>query len=530
MRLSRFVIVITISSLLGACQPAETNTAPPTSTLSTSATPTQLVTNTRTPSQQATGLPSLTPTVPDRQFLDLPDWMNNPSQNILMYRMLGENSSTDQQSTVHFLNPDTGIEFNLEMPDAFMCWHNEFEVVFIHDPDGDNLPVFLFVLDLHDGSLTRYTEDDTLYKSYYFYTWMCDPHTRQNPPIPKYDHKIITEHNRSTAEIINNQDGTTFILTDPNDGIDDTFVYFAYGYKYISILQINKNSLSSSSPAENQISIFDYSNRKLIVVIQNEDMRTSKFSLDNTKFIYDKGLQEICIMELELQVENCIENHENIYNIGLITNSSDYLIVRQSENEYDVWEDRGDRLFIYDIKNNQEFFSIMDQDINDLRFINKTLEFIFMRGRTTPCIVDILTKSKKCINAIPAQFPSQSIYLGGLRTDGRNLMFTHWSENMGGGLCSINLLTGKITCPTEAISIFNDHVVSSFSLSPDEKYISLIYEYHVCIQCDDRAGGFPNLAVIDLDGNHFIDLGTTNTIQLFLVSSWRPLAVALPTP
>ncbi len=185
-------------------------------------------------------LPS--PNSPDVKFLELPNWMKDTGQNILMYRMLGDHGSTDQQSTVHFLNPDIHLEFTLEMPDAFMCWHDNSRAVFVHDPDDDNEPLFLYVLDLSSGSLVRYSENEPQFQNYYFYTWMCDSKTHQNPPSPEYDLEVELIQNEQTTSIINNRTGTVEILTDPKDDIEDIGATFSPGYKYIAVFQVNDKS------------------------------------------------------------------------------------------------------------------------------------------------------------------------------------------------------------------------------------------------------------------------------------------------
>jgi hypothetical protein len=476
--------------------------------------------------------PTLSPTVTAiATILQLPDWMHDKNQEILMYRMLtaGNRAPIDEAETVNFLNPDTGEKYTINMPDAFLCWHDNTHAVFVHDPHEGNEPPFLFVLDLSNGQLAQYTENDPIFETYYFYTWMCDPQTGQNPYLPEYDLKVDLIQNEQTTSIINNRTGTIEILTDPKDGIEDIVAAFSPGYKYIAVFQVNDKS-NYYAGYFNQISVYEVSNRELLDIIQDNSIRTGGFLYDGNLLFYEQERQTFCIVNIIFHTTNCLKNRNGFYSVDhTFSTDSNYFVLLQGQEKNDPMDGRGDRIIVYDLQNFQEYLSITDNDINNMRFLNDSNSLIYMRGKTTPCIVDLATKTKKCINAIPNRYPDHYIKLNGFRSDGKTLEFLHWGINddqYSGGLCEYNLLNGAFHCPTDGLEILKRNVVTGYELSPDERYLSFTYEFGTCPICD--GGGLnPSLAVIGRDGTHFIDLGLSNSggpAGTNLVSSWRPLA------
>jgi hypothetical protein len=299
------------------------------------------------------------------------------------------------------------------------------------------------VLDLSDGSLARVTPNDAMITKYSFATWICD-FRPQTSPAQEYSLSIDLIQEEMTVFLVNNQTGEWQILTDPTDGIQDGDAVFSPGSKYFIVLQSkNRDILYSSIPRTgDQISIYDFLRRSVVMTFQ-------------------------------------------------------------------------------------------DTEINSLMFLGDNQKFIYMRGWDTPCVVDILLQTKKCIHMIPDRFPHELIELSGLTADYTRLIFYHYSSTTGypGGLCFYNLQTGDLNCPADRLAILKDRAVTEYILSPDEKYFTFTYE-DSCPSCDS-AGLHSGLAVIGRDGKNFYDLGVSNSPHwggIYLVATWRPISTGKVNP
>ena len=171
---------------------------------------------------------------------------------------------------------------------------------------------------------------------------------------------------------------------------------------------------------------------------------------------------------------------------------------------------------------------VHDDSIRVPWFLGNSDEFIYMRGFTIPCIVNIPSDGRKCIHTIPDRFPGHTIEVEGLDSSGENLVINHWTWDQGyaGGLCFYNLQTGGMNCPTEGLPVLNGRTVTEYTFSPDNNYIAFTYENST--PTSDAAGSTSGVAVIDVNGKHYNDLGISNAPHwggIYMVSTWRPLPV-----
>ncbi len=245
---------------------------------------------------------------------------------------------------------------------------------------------------------------------------------------------------------------------------------------------------------------------------------------------YEQERQTFCIVNIPFRTTNCLKNRNGFYTVDhTFSTDSNYLVVLQSEGENDPTDARGDRIIVYDLHDYREYFSISEHNINNMWFLNDSNSLIYMRGQTTPCIVDLVVKTKKCINAIPARYPGRGISLNGVSSDGKSLEFLYWGINeLSGGLCFYDLVSGMFNCPADGLPVLKNNILYEYALSPDGKYVSFIYANADCPHCDGGSS-YSGLALVGIDGHNFIDLGISDP-ELNLVSTWRPSASAQTNP
>ncbi len=368
--------------------------------------------------------------------------MKDAQQNILMYRMLAADHLI--ASTVHFLRPETGEQFVLDMPNSFICWYDSEHAVFVPSPIDTSVPPFLTVLDLSNGSFTRYTEEDALYTKYQFSTMVCKPpHAGTTKELFDFESRPVN-NGEMTLTIHNNQTGEERILTNPEDGIHD--------------------------------------------------------------------------------------------GMGMLSPESKFLIIIQSENPDDLFGPdtrSGGRLSVYDFISGNLVMTIEDQNINSIKMFSRNQRFLYMRGGNIPCVVDILSQTKKCIHAIYNKYPEDEILVWSISADQKYLNLIHWggTDTFTGNLCFYGLADGDLRCPTDGLDILTDHAVTELLLSPNEDFVAFTYE-DSCPSCD-WAGSDVGLGVIDRNGKHFTDLGPSNAPHwggMDVVASWRPFLESNQSP
>ncbi len=476
---------------------------------------------------EPTHTPTLTP-ISQSTVLDLPVWMKDPQQNILMYRMLRDPGGERLESIVHFLNPDTGEQFDLSVPDAFICWHDGVHAVFVHDPRDQKVLPFLFVLNLSDGSLNRYTQNDPLFQTYYFQRMMCDQVSSAPSPGQLDSVTIEQVQNEYTAVIVNSQTFEKQPLTDPKDGIMDTSAFFSPMRESVAVLQTRPDGPCCAYG--NQISVYDFGTRRLIAKFQTQKITSAGF-INSQKLRYSYDWHISCIVQIQTLEQVCKSNPDGIFDSRSLTSPDlQFMVTLQTDDlakAQNMLESWGDQFTIYNYGDLEGIMTVQEQDIQLLWFLGDMDSFIYMRQMQTPCVVDIPARTKKCIHAIQDRFPGHTIDISKYYSDQYQLTFLHWSwvPELTGGLCFYDLRSGNLNCPMEGLSILQDRAVTGYTFSPDQKYIAFTYEDNVILS--DAASLHSGLAVIGKDGKNFTDLGTSNASRegIHMVSAWRPIPV-----
>jgi hypothetical protein len=192
-----------------------------------------------------------------------------------------------------------------------------------------------------------------------------------------------------------------------------------------------------------------------------------------------------------------------------------------------------DHIAVYSYEDQSLVMSIEDTDIHIPEFIPNSYKLLYLRGTKIPCIVDISLQQRKCIHEISNAFPNANIFLRGLSSDNQQLLFIHSesnNEDHHGGMCTYNLVSGKLNCPLENLSVLERNAVTAFALSPDEKYVAFFYNEHPPESDYMGEGG---LSVIKMDGTQFTNLGTPIDLSAPLIDRvihWRPISTDIPNP
>jgi hypothetical protein len=315
MRRIGLFLLLAIGLGLGACT---SGSLPATATASSpvrSPTPGTFATDPHIPTraQALTATPSPThPATPTLAVasLVLPGWMQDPAQNILMYRNY-EDDWSEWTPTVYFLNPATGERFTLEMPDTYACWHDSTHAVFIDtsDPISRTVPTpptVLTVLDLSEGSLTGYADPDPLFNTYDSPAGTCYSYAI-NEPESDYDITIDWVQEELPVVVTDRQTGESQVLTDPHDGILDGDAVISPGDRFAAVLQgTDDEHFDGFSMIGNRLAIYNLRDRSLVAVYQDESIRRVTFLPDGRRLIYMRGIDTPCVVDIELDERNCI--------------------------------------------------------------------------------------------------------------------------------------------------------------------------------------------------------------------------------
>lgn len=190
----------------------------------------------------------------------------------------------------------------------------------------------------------------------------------------------------------------------------------------------------------------------------------------------------------------------------------------------------GNQISIYRLSDQTLVMTITeDVELASITFLPDSNKIIYLR-EDTPCLIVVSSKSKKCIHNIPQAFPDSRIYLGEPLQDSQLIGFIYLNNNIHhGGVCFYDLVTGEINCPTDNFDELNEFSIINYSLSPDDKYLLIIYDGKGCPWCDYARN--PQIAVMDFSGTemHYLgdSLGISHLPPLWwsdkLDSTWQPL-------
>jgi hypothetical protein len=304
------LVLVLLATWLGAC-----NTVSQKHLLSTVTLPSQtkmlIPTRTRWPTNlpvdvtflidfpDPTLTPSLTPTSlkPDSgQTIDLPQWLKDPSQEVLMYSKQNEN--LDQfWSGISFLNPHTGEAFDIDVPEfAFFYWQDNNQVVLVHGDCG--APSLIAILDVSTSTIRRYNPADIPFKTKRCY----------NSSAPE-EFSMISDHSPggsdSTLTVIDNLTGEEMVFTNPSDGLNDGDGIISSDKKYIAIPQSkNLDDLFYGPYNAEKLSIYDFEEVKLIMNIKEEGISFAQFFPDSNKLLYMRE-NTPCLVNIATQQKKC---------------------------------------------------------------------------------------------------------------------------------------------------------------------------------------------------------------------------------
>lgn len=183
----------------------------------------------------------------------------------------------------------------------------------------------------------------------------------------------------------------------------------------------------------------------------------------------------------------------------------------------------GSEISIYDLQNRNLILKFDEgQEISSRVLFMDSNKLVYTRDNT-PCLIMILSLTKKCIHTISQKFPNKTIVLGDPLSDPRKLSFLYFSGEQG-GFCFYDIYSGEMNCPTENFPSLNGQIILNYSLSPDENYFLFDYSNKGCPPpwCD--YSGEPYFAVIDIRESQLHEIPNYNLIgyPTGLDSVWRP--------
>jgi hypothetical protein len=180
----------------------------------------------------------------------------------------------------------------------------------------------------------------------------------------------------------------------------------------------------------------------------------------------------------------------------------------------------GNKISIFNLENRQLILQYSEEQgiLSEVSFISYS-NLAYMR-ENTPCLIMILSQSKKCIHNIPNRFPDSTIILSANSHEDSTLRFLQFSQQQG-GYCSYNINTGGLGCPTDRFSVLHSQIVINYSLSYFGHYLLIEYDSKGCPipWCDNRES--PQIGVIDLYEGELFELVSSSSY--YLSGVFRPL-------
>ncbi len=296
-----FMFVIT------ACQPTGTVMMTATnSPLPVTLTPTKTLTATRT------SLPTFTPTfvstsTPENEsrYIELPDWVKDAENNILLLPYLTDTDTPEQPSKFIFVNPKNGEQAWVELSKKyyFYYWKDTNHVVFLQEGWCDEKqPDYIAELDIPTGKIwdRDVSEYPELVRDNCYYFDKEEKNVKTNWELPEL-----------TVETFDPSLGNTYQLTNPNDGINDISYELSPNKNYIAIVQIRgKYEYSELVQPEygKLISIYSLPDRRLLMTFdEGRDISTDVMFLDNENLVYVREDTPCLVMIASLE-KKCIRN------------------------------------------------------------------------------------------------------------------------------------------------------------------------------------------------------------------------------
>ena len=257
---------------------------------------------------------------------------------------------------------------------------------------------------------------------------------------------------------------------------------------------------------------------------------------DKTEIKIDATLPEPTVVGLDSSSDTWFritDPNDGVSDIRFeLSPNGDYLGVVQVQGNYDfpeLWQPLfGTQVSVYHLPDRKLVASFAEeQEVSTMLLFTDNENLVYVR-ESTPCIISIAEKTKKCIHAISDRLTNSIIILGDPLKDRQKLSFLYFgnASPYSSGWCIYDLFSGELNCPTDGFEDLQGQTILSFALSPDNNYLLFIYDYKGCPPpwCD--FAGDPQIAVIDIAEKKFFHLGSAQTYQALSVfgdsQPWRP--------
>jgi len=350
---------------------------------------------------------------------------------------------------------------------------------------------------------------------------------------PEANLVLFTYKSKSRAQVgfLNPMDGAQVIVNLPQKADN----YFWEDSSHIVFLQ------GPCGDSLEKITELDLSQNSLQPVAFNEfpeSILDCYPSIDSDQIILeiDESLAEPTLVTLNraeqwLKVTN---PNDGISDISFtISPDKDYVAIVQIKGKFqfpDLWPQPlfGTQVSIYHLPDKKLITTFTENEkIYSSLLFNNENDLMYVSGNT-PCVVNISTLSRECFNSIPNKFPNATIILDEPSNDHKRFSFIYFQYSpQQGGLCFYDLSIDNIDCPTDQFEILKGKIVSTYAVSPDNKYILIEYDYEGCPPpwCD--YAGDPQLGLIDIQKNTLNKLGSSSEYQAlgyFQINlPWRPM-------
>jgi hypothetical protein len=440
-----FPMLILFMLLLIGCQPAasESGTVQATSSpaistgiLTQSISQQATTTKEELPKHKEKEEPSSTPApivspgtvTPDVTFLELPAWVKNPSNPLVLFTY---DIYSTRSSQIGFFDAASGEQAIIRLPFGIYqyYWKDANHIVFLEGYCSEPL-VGATELDISQGTLYPATAENL----------PADIASCYGLEDTSAKIKLDTTSSEPTVEVLDPSSATWLRVTDPNDGISDIEFALSPNEEYLGIIQ-KQGKFEFPELWQplfgTQVSVYHLPDRKLVASFAEE--------------------KEVSAMLLFTDNENLVYVRDN-----------------------------------------------------------------------TPCVISIAAETKKCIHAISDRLPESTIILSDPLNDRKKFGFLYFSGYPHrGGWCIYDLFSGALDCPTNGYEELKDKTVANYALSPDNKYLLIVYDEKGCPlpYCD--LFGTSQVAVIDLTEKKFFKIGDSETYKAIdLVagpSPWRPM-------
>lgn len=281
-----FQSLILIPFLLIACQPPQ-------------------AVNTSTPTPNPTLTPlfptkTATPTFQENtKHIELPEWVNNPENNILLLRYNESGSPYSKFMLFNFVTNEN-VLIDLNLPYYEYYWEDKNIIVFLHDGVCDVTPKYVTEFDITKGVLHTYKIENYLKPvKNCTYNYIYDNTARINKDKPE-----------SVVEVLDSVTGDYVPLTSNNDGLSDISFKVSPDGTYIFILQY-KGIYEFSElwrPINGSVlSIFNIESRSLIMKLDEEqEISSDILFIDDNNLVFTRDRTTPCLIMISSLTKKCM--------------------------------------------------------------------------------------------------------------------------------------------------------------------------------------------------------------------------------